>query len=239
MTNHVKRNAFTLAEGATHVVLLDNFRNAAFTLAEELITLGIIGIVAALTLPTLVAKHRAETIEKKLAKYYTNMNQAFTMSELENGSHENWDYTLSSWDFYNKYLAKYLQTVKVQKGFNGNLDNDTFVGIFFPDGTMAVMGYTRCLNFFPKANTKYNTVCSNIELENQKTHKYGKETFAFKICQDAFHKLEPYGKSDCNGTSLTDEEIMEDCKNQNRGLYCTELIRRNGWKIPENYPVKL
>ena len=46
--------AFTLAEGATHVALWNNQRKIAFTLAEVLITLGIIGVVAALTIPALI-----------------------------------------------------------------------------------------------------------------------------------------------------------------------------------------
>ena len=40
----------------------------AFTLAEVLITLGIIGIVAALTMPSLIANHRKKTYEAQLKK---------------------------------------------------------------------------------------------------------------------------------------------------------------------------
>ena len=50
----MKRIAFTLAEGATHVDMSDNIRRVAFTLAEVLITLAIIGVVAAMTIPTLI-----------------------------------------------------------------------------------------------------------------------------------------------------------------------------------------
>ena len=49
-----KKRAFTLAECATHVDNSNNKRRFAFTLAEVLITLGIIGVVAALTVPTLM-----------------------------------------------------------------------------------------------------------------------------------------------------------------------------------------
>lgn len=48
------KKAFTLTEGATLVVRFDNIRRVAFTLAEVLITLGVIGIVAALTMPHLL-----------------------------------------------------------------------------------------------------------------------------------------------------------------------------------------
>ena len=48
--------AFTLAEGATRVEMFGKARKSAFTLTEVLITLGIIGVVAAMTMPTLVLK---------------------------------------------------------------------------------------------------------------------------------------------------------------------------------------
>ena len=35
---------------------MNNFKKAGFTLAETLITIGIIGIVAAMTIPTLMTK---------------------------------------------------------------------------------------------------------------------------------------------------------------------------------------
>ena len=44
------KKGFTMAEGATHVVNCNNNRKIAFTLAEVLITLGVIGVVAAITI---------------------------------------------------------------------------------------------------------------------------------------------------------------------------------------------
>lgn len=57
----------------------------AFTLAEVLITLGIIGVVAALTLPTLIQTNKNKEVETKLQKIYSVMKQAILMSELDNG----------------------------------------------------------------------------------------------------------------------------------------------------------
>ncbi len=51
---NVKKIAFTFAEGATHVDMLTTIRRAAFTLAEVLVVLGIIGMIADLTIPTLM-----------------------------------------------------------------------------------------------------------------------------------------------------------------------------------------
>lgn len=47
----------------------------AFTLAEVLITLGIIGIVAALTLPALINKSQNKQLEVGLKKAYSNLSQ--------------------------------------------------------------------------------------------------------------------------------------------------------------------
>ena len=62
------RHPEALAEGATHVGMFDNNRRAAFTLAEVLITLGIIGVVAALTIPTLIANYKKKQAISKLQK---------------------------------------------------------------------------------------------------------------------------------------------------------------------------
>ena len=49
----------------------------AFTLAEVLITLGIIGVVAAMTLPTLIQEQNNKALEAAFKKSYANLNNAF------------------------------------------------------------------------------------------------------------------------------------------------------------------
>ena len=58
-------------------------KNTAFTLAEVLITLGIIGVVAAMTLPTLINNYNKAVAVAKLQKAYSAMNQAFKMAEVK------------------------------------------------------------------------------------------------------------------------------------------------------------
>ena len=81
-----RRAAFTLAEGATHVNMSNNNRRAAFTLAEVLITLGIIGIVAALTIPTLVKNFQDNVLKNQYKKMYSVLNQAILNTQTLNGS---------------------------------------------------------------------------------------------------------------------------------------------------------
>ncbi len=52
------------------------FWKFGFTLAEVLITLGIIGVVAALTLPALVAKYKHKALETAFKKVYSELLQA-------------------------------------------------------------------------------------------------------------------------------------------------------------------
>ena len=85
-----KKAAFTLAEGATHVDMSDNIRRVAFTLAEVLITLGIIGIVAAMTIPTLISKYTEKQTVTHLIKVYTTLSNAFQMVNAEYGPISTW-----------------------------------------------------------------------------------------------------------------------------------------------------
>ncbi len=54
-------------------------------MAEVLITLGIIGIVAAMTLPSLINNSRNKALEAGLKKNYSVIMQALTMYQAQNG----------------------------------------------------------------------------------------------------------------------------------------------------------
>ena len=55
-------------------------KKSGFTLAEVLITLGIIGVVAALTIPSLIAKHQRRALEAAFKKSYANFHNAFNLT---------------------------------------------------------------------------------------------------------------------------------------------------------------
>ena len=77
-THHsLKRPAFTLAEGATYVAHWNNSRKIAFTLAEVLITLGIIGVVAAMTMPSLIQNYQRHVWLTQLKKSYSVLTNGF------------------------------------------------------------------------------------------------------------------------------------------------------------------
>ena len=59
-------------------------KNRGFTLAEVLITLGIIGVVAALTIPTLIKNYQKKVATTAAQKAYSTLNQAYLQILKEN-----------------------------------------------------------------------------------------------------------------------------------------------------------
>ncbi len=91
-------------------------KNLAFTLAEVLITLGIIGIVAAMTLPALTAKYQQHVLYSQFKKSYTNFQTAINSVNSENGvAYECYAFMSNGWntsvteceEFWTKVLSKY------------------------------------------------------------------------------------------------------------------------------------
>ena len=170
------RSAFTLAEGASHGDILDGSCKVAFTLAEVLITLGIIGIVAALTLPAFISNvqgriqaKRVENINQKLSKvtdkmavqsgligypdtmaFVQEMKKHMSIAKVCDNSHlsECWGTTEVDVGKDKPWEISKTKTAKTLK--IGEPDNwaDT-VGIVTADGTPMILSYDKECNFDP------------------------------------------------------------------------------------------
>lgn len=111
----MKKFGFTLAEGATHVNSPQTKAKFGFTLAEVLITLGIIGVVAAITIPNLIANQQKKAIVSQLMEAQSILNQAvksYAADTDEEGSSE-FDTTLSPQEFGEKYFKPYLKIARI------------------------------------------------------------------------------------------------------------------------------
>ena len=94
----------------------------AFTLAEVLIILGIIGIVAAMTMPNLVTNFQKKRAVTQLKATYSILSQAFERAKSDYGDMTNWDtgsyYGQSSNEdelfksFTEKYFIPYVKPIK-------------------------------------------------------------------------------------------------------------------------------
>lgn len=64
---------------------MKNLKFIGFTMAEVLITLGIIGIIAAMTIPQLIKNYQAKVLEVGLKKSYANLLNAYLMTKASLG----------------------------------------------------------------------------------------------------------------------------------------------------------
>ena len=250
--------AFTLAE--VFSPFYHSPRRVAFTLAEVLITLGIIGIVAAMSLPILIANHYKQETISKLKKLYSSLNNALLFAVNEYGDMKNWDF---DWNYFpsvdednrirlfKTYLIPYLNSVKICSKPDNNLkdcweNGSNTVAIYnnikgeaayqliavaiLQDG--AVCGVT--------AITSNGAILCDIN-GSKRPNRLGRDQFAFVFTPER-NKLdfEYYNlmredlvntaKFDGNGGACVDGSKRYD------GRACGALIQKDGWQIKKDYP---
>ncbi len=114
-------------------------KNRAFTLSEVLITIGVIGVVAALTLPSLVAKHRLKVLHTQFLKTYSDLMNASKRFEYEN-SITVYEYSLNGHDPTDtlKKLMSYFVGAEYGKKISSDSDTETVGNLSFN----RAIGYT-------------------------------------------------------------------------------------------------
>jgi len=233
-------------------------KNLGFTLAEVLITLGIIGVVAALTLPTLIKKYQQHVTITQLKKAYSELNQAIKFSEAEYGDIENWDWEQNSLDFFNQYFSRYIK-IKESKLNNQNITYYNISGT--PQTSLGVMahkdnsyaittnsGYqiilnNRDINYY--AGLYYGNLCLYIDINGiKKPNTLGKDVFTFYIIKNSKKLLPASWDDGKNENPITDRNVLKNgpssfnyqCNKNGIGLWCGALIMQDGWKIAPDYP---
>ena len=218
-------------------------KNYAFTLAEILVTLGIIGVVAALTMPALIANHKKQVVISRMQKFYTTINQAVKFSEAENGDAADWQSAEyldaeSLYDFWNTYMAKYFvgkNIIKASDGILIILSDGSGFGLYNPsiDSVNGIdwLHIVYCVDF---------KSCQNhLKKNNNKIYSYpldGKNTFLFRGLKNS---VITYGSSIPRKRNVLINSIGSDnygCADSYKA-YCAALIEYDGWKINKDYPV--
>lgn len=125
------------------------FKNFGFTLAEVLITLGIIGIIAAMTIPPLITNQRNKKFESNIKKVYSELNQ---VSKLYlNDNEETIPFALSANHTDLKtILLTYVKGITVINSDKWDSTED--------DGSSSAYVYNRYTNF---KGTKVKQICDD------------------------------------------------------------------------------
>ena len=194
-------------------------KRAAFTLAEVLITLGIIGIVAALTIPTLITNYQKKQTASKLKQTYSIISQALTMAQAEHGDTTTWevagiydtptnDTNFNHEDAITKFATKYFMPyVKVAKDYGYTqyskigYDGDYLPATGLISNSRSAYGYILLLSGNVLIRIGIGTGCLNNERNPDGTcvtQTY--KNIVFKVDINGFDKPNVIGKDVFNMT---------------------------------------
>ena len=204
----------------------------AFTLAEVLIALGVIGVVAAMTIPNLMSKYRGHVAVQKLKKVSSTLLQTTQKADFDNGNSRE-GFTPQDPDaaleMFNKYYVPYMDFERVEKGKYG-------VFGYLKDGV--ALYFYKPLNPNNWANTYVfvcltHKICTDLNTENISTD--------IKKIPDGKTIFLLYTNGQIPGytfSKYTREQRIEQCKNQTGGEACTALLFEAGWSVPKDYPIR-
>ncbi len=229
-----------------------------FTMAEVLITIGIIGLVAAMTFPSIVGKYQKKVAVERLKKVYNVISQAVTMSINDYDDVEYWDFELSAQEFMDTYLSPHFQKLVIEDPLEPRYSK-TYI---LPDGTK-FYGW-----MFKNPHPEYHDITTYYQITvdingNQNPNRLGRDTFVYYIfpkksivyntglgnCAKNIKKAGIYPA----GYGYTREQLKNDSwmgcnKNPedgppeggqsnpiHAGAFCTALIMLDGWKIADDY----
>ena len=233
---------------------------AAFTLAEVLITLGIIGVVAAMTLPTLIQNHQKQVLLSQLKKEYAVLNQAVQLMKAEYDNvdpvqmpfvHKQWDHKayLDS-SLFGPEFAKYIPVdwhradpssrfcFDTDEDYNYKYSNNSASQARYIM-TMTANNYTWQLKDGACVEFAYG---SNWEWDGRDKRRFiidvnGSYKNPNVIGKDIYYfEFLPDGRILPYGFEKTGTQQLDNCKSS--GMMCAALLLSNGWAFPKNYPWK-
>jgi len=204
-------------------------KNLGFTLAEVLIVIGIIGVVAALTLPNLNHATGDKETVTRVKKIYSTLTEAFDRAQAIYGPVEEWVCRTYDDDIYinatkqNELTAKRItEFMKISKDCGDDFDScinynppySQRYAVTLPDGIALDFAAWTCNDNVDAGGHIYVDINGIKKGKNQD----GIDIFAFEY-------YTPWGNMLFPGASYPDDSTrtapLNDCFNSN---YCTEWV---------------
>ncbi len=192
----------------------------AFTLAEVLITLGIIGVVAAMTLPTLLSNYKLKELQTQFQKTYTELNELSTLFKIKEGISVSEYASINTTNKTMKQLFKYFKSMEMidsstfnNKDEEGNVKYSE-IEINSMTGQRLRVGPCDDSGFYMDSSGKILSyvgdavsngedgpvVCIDIN-GYKKPNRYGFDIFVFYFTTDGY--VYPMGQTHKNNTTKT------------------------------------
>lgn len=229
--------------------------NFGFTLAEVLITLGIIGVVAAITIPGLITNFKKRETVAKVKVAYSIFSQAVKLSVNENEDPSGWTANTSK-EYAEIYITPYLTgltktTVSPQAAnpmrtlsSQGDAATNRYHDWSWNSSEYPVYTLQNGMSFVISAgaNDGYPTIVVDINGPTGKPNIMGIDGFAFWIKSNDGGSVTPAGATH-TVEQLTGKKsapvracIRDDSWQYYRGGYCAALLQKNNWNMPKDYP---
>lgn len=206
--------------------------------------MSIIGVVAAITIPTLVADwHKTQTVSQ-LLKAHSTLSQTTFRAIADNGPIISWAVDgLTAREFYNIYLRPYLNIMNDDldnefnyTALNKTQDSASYGAVFYLTDGQKISVKT------PK-NTEWGIEVGIVVDINgdKKPNKMGRDIFVFNYWMYHPYTPEVSGKFIPWGADWTRDDIKNSavdyaCNKQKTGEICAALIAKDGWQIKKDYP---
>ena len=222
---------------------MTNKTKNAFTLAEVLITLVIIGIVAALTIPTAITKYQKQETVSGLKKAYSSFNQAVSRSVADNGHYSTWDLSGNNNSqrtafFLNKYIFPYLQVVKKCTPTSNECWPNYIYAPLHNQGYECSAVLSDGSRIFAWVGQDSSHAWFLVDINGEKKpNKLGRDVFLFLLRFFAVNSNDKVGlfPSGLGYQELPSRETLR----QQCSIYpekCSSLIMVDGWQIKDDYP---
>ena len=192
----------------------------AFTLAEVLLALAIVGTIATMTIPTLNYNKTKKERSVRLKRFYSKMTNAVEMMNLNTPIRSMGNPSGKTFEWYMQYLDPYMGHKAVDK------DNLT---VYYADGSslyLIEMGGS-CL---PVRYDVNGDKAPNMEK---------KDRFRFVFCfSGANTDLNNFFHAPRFGS--TRAKVLQKCKTYTQdSSYCTQLLEMDNWEFKSDYPFKI
>ena len=199
----------------------------AFTLSEVMLTMTIVGVVAAMTIPTLHYQRVKKEYTAKLKNFYSRMENSILDMEMDKGSFRD------------------MKLPTNGNGYKWYMDNiDPYMGHQYVDDTKKIVYYkdgSSLLKF-------YSGGCLDVDYDvngDKAPNREGYDRQRYLYCFTNDSRISWFGNKDIffgtygsgqTAATTSRESMITKCKTS--PSWCTKLLQNDQWEFKGDYPFK-